>query len=126
MSKELQQWMRQAPFRARRELAGKVKEQADRLAEAIAAAAPVKSGKLRSSVKVRRTRNELKFYVTIGGTETAVSIRSGTSVVYDYARAVEYGTSKMPAKSFIYPTARRLEPEIQAALEQAVADTLLS
>lgn len=125
MSKELQQWMRTASFRARRDLAAKVKEQADNLAGAIAAAAPVRTGKLRSSVKVRRTRNQLKLYVTVGGNETTVDVRSGAATNYDYSLAVEYGTSKNGARPFIYPTARAMEGEINAALQRAVADTVL-
>lgn len=121
---ELQKWMFQATFKARRELAVKVKEQADKLAGAIRDAAPVKTGALRDSVKVRRTRNQLKFYVTVGGDETNVSVRDGTSVAFDYSRAVEYGTKNRPAHAFIYPTARAMEDEINEALQEAVADAL--
>lgn len=125
MSKELQQWLRQAPFKARRELAEKVKAQADRLADAIRNAAPVKTGALRNSIQVRRTRNQLKFYVTAGGDQTGKEVRAGSGVVVDYALHLEYGTSKMSAHPFFYPTARAMEGEIQAALEQAVAETIL-
>lgn len=125
MSKELQQWLRQAPFKAKRELAAKVKEQADRLADAIRNAAPVKTGALRNSIQVRRTRNELKFYVTAGGNDTSKEVRAGSGVGIDYALHLEYGTSKMRAHPFFYPTARMMEAEINAALEKAVAETIL-
>lgn len=124
MSKELQDWLRQAPFKMKRELAGKVKEQADKLASAVRAAAPVKTGALRDSVVVRRTRNELKFFVMAGGNTTTKSVRAGASVPYDYARAVEFGTQERPAHPFFYNTARALEPEIREALEEAVAEAI--
>jgi HK97 gp10 family phage protein len=124
VSKELQAWLRQAPFKMKRELAGKVKAQAEKLASAVRAAAPVESGALRDSIAVRRTRNELKFFVTGGGNLTTTDIRAGAGVSYDYARAVEFGTTKMPAHPFFYSTARALEPEIQQALEEAVAEAL--
>lgn len=125
MSKELQQWLKQAPFRARRELAEKIKAQAERLADAIRNAVPVKTGALRKSIQVRRTRNELKFYVTAGGDETGKEVRAGSGVATDYALHLEYGTTKMRAQPFFYPTARAMEGEIHAALEQAVAETIL-
>lgn len=122
MSKELQQWLRQAPFRMKRELAAKVKEQADKLADAMRAAAPVKTGKLRDSITVRRTRNALKFYVTAGGNATTTEIRAGAGVAFDYSRAVEFGTSERSAHPFFYTTARAMEAEIQQALQDAVGE----
>lgn len=121
---ELQDWLRQAPFKAKRELAEKIQAQADRLADAIRQAAPVKTGKLRDSIKVRRTRNELKFYVTAGGTETTTEVRKGSGISTDYVLHVEYGTSKMSPRPFFYPTARALEADIQQQLEKAVAEAL--
>ena len=44
--------------------------EADRLATAIKEAAPVDTGKLRDSVKVRRRRNDLDLEVTAGGDAT--------------------------------------------------------
>lgn len=124
MSQELQDWLRGASFRMKRDLAGKIKAQADRLAGAIKAAAPVRTGRLRDSIKVRRTRNDLKFYVTGGGFDTSLDVRKGSGVEYDYARALEFGTSKMPAQPFFYPTARALADDIRSEIEQAVAEAL--
>lgn len=145
MASELELWMKQAPFRMRKDLAKSIKAQADRLATAIKAEAPVRTGKLRDSIKVRRTRDDLTLYVTAGGDATASPLRRDTRysrdveiggapqtvtrggpgrVVYDYVRALEFGTRKMPPKPFFYPVVRRLEPEIREAIDQAVAEAL--
>ena len=121
---EFERAIGQLSFKLRRQIAEAIKAEADRLADAIKAAAPVKTGKLRDSVKVRRTRNELTLYVTAGGEDTTKEVRSGSGVEYDYALATEYGTSKENAKPFFYPTARELEPSIRENIEQAVSEAL--
>lgn len=121
---EFERQIGQLSFKMRRQIAEAIKAEADRLADAIKAAAPVKTGKLRDSVKVRRTRNELTLYVTAGGEETTKEVRSGSGVEYDYALATEYGTSKENAQPFFYPTARELEPSIRENIEQAVSEAL--
>jgi HK97 gp10 family phage protein len=146
---EFERAIGQLSFKLRRQIAEAIKAEADRLADAIKAAAPVKTGKLRDSVKVRRTRNELTLYVTAGGEETTrmygrdtdyasdvvIDGRSnkgiakrrkgeGRGVSFDYALATEYGTSKENAQPFFYPTARELEPSIRENIEQAVSEAL--
>mgnify|MGYP000255182256 CR=1 FL=1 len=121
---EFERAIGQLSFKLRRQIAEAIKAEADRLADAIKAAAPVKTGKLRDSVKVRRTRNELTLYVTAGGDDTTKEVRSGSGVEYDYALATEYGTSKENAQPFFYPTARELEPSIRENIEQAVSEAL--
>jgi HK97 gp10 family phage protein len=121
---EFERQIGQLSFKLRRQIAEAIKAEADRLADAIKAAAPVKTGKLRDSVKVRRTRNELTLYVTAGGDDTTKEVRSGSGVEYDYALATEYGTSKENAQPFFYPTARELEPSIRENIEQAVSEAL--
>jgi HK97 gp10 family phage protein len=143
MSDELQQWMRKADYKMKRELAGVVKEQADRLADAIRAVAPVKTGRLRDSIRVYRTRKELRFVVTAKATreyvrnvryEREVAVGSGDTqgiargstagVTYDYAVAVEFGNERAPAQPFFYNTARALEADIRAELEKAVGELI--
>lgn len=124
MSKELQDWLRSVPLRMKRDLAKKIKEQADLLAAAMRQKVPVKSGALRDSIAVRRTRDELKLYVTAGGDKTTREIRAGSGVNYDYARGVEFGTTKMPAEPFFYSTARSMEGDFRRALDSTVAETL--
>ena len=67
---EVQRYFGGLSFNFRRELATKIKEEADGLADAIKAEAPVLTGTLRDSVKVRRKRNELDLEITAGGDST--------------------------------------------------------
>lgn len=144
---EVQRYLGDLSFKLKRELAGKIKEQADDLASAIKAAAPVNTGALRDSVKVRRKRNELDLEVTAGGDATTrfydrstgyerevvidgranegiAKQEGGAGVSYDYSRALEYGTVNEPAQPFFFNTAREMLPEIQQNIEDAVADVL--
>lgn len=121
---EVQSYLRGLSFKLRRELATKIKEEAGGLADAIKAEAPVDSGALRDSVKVRRKRNELDLEVTAGGDATTKEIRAGSGEPYDYALAVEYGTTARAAEPFFYNTARQRMPEIQENIQQAVEDVL--
>lgn len=144
---ELDRYLGDLPFKVKRELVAAIKQEADRLAEAIRAEAPVETGALRDSVKVRRTRNDLTLYVTAGGAATtkyydrstgyerAVVIdgrdnegiakqADGAGVSYDYALAVEYGTANEQAQPFFYPTARAMEDEIRENIEAAIEKAL--
>jgi HK97 gp10 family phage protein len=121
---EVQSYLSGLSFKLRRELATKIKEEADGLADAIKAEAPVLSGALRDSVKVRRKRNDLELEVTAGGDTTTKEIRTGSGEPYDYALAVEYGTAGRPAEPFFFNTARQRMPEIQENIQQAVEDVL--
>lgn len=120
---EVQGWFDGLSYKLKRELAAKIKEQADDLASAIKEAAPVKTGALRDSVKVRRKRNDLDLEVTAGGDTTTKEVRKGGGD-YDYALATEYGTVNETAQPFFYNTARELMPDIQQNIEDAVADVL--
>lgn len=121
---DVQSWFDGLSYKLKRELAGKLKEQADDLAAAIKAEAPVATGALRDSVKVRRRRGELELEVTAGGETTSKEIRKGSGEEFDYALALEYGTVNEPAQPFFYNTARELMPDIQDNIAQAVADVL--
>jgi HK97 gp10 family phage protein len=121
---DLQKYLGDLPVKLKRELVAAIKEQADGLADAIRAEAPVKTGALRDSVKVRRKRGDLDLEVTAGGDTTTKEIRAGSAENYDYALAAEYGTVNEPAQPFFYNTARERMPDIQEAIQQAVEDVL--
>jgi HK97 gp10 family phage protein len=121
---EVQSWFDGLSYKVKRQLAAAIKEQADGLAEAIKAAAPVRSGKLRDSVKVRRRKNELDLEVTAGGDDTIKELRQGAGVDYDYALATEYGTTKEAAEPFFYPTYHACEGDIRQAIEDAVDEAI--
>lgn len=112
------------PYKVKRQLAAAIKEQADGLAEAIKAAAPVRSGRLRDLVKVRRKKNDLDLEVTAGGDDTSKALGHGSGLDYDYALATEYGTTKGDAEPFFYPTFHAREDDIRQAIEDAANDVV--
>jgi len=93
---EVQSWFDGLSYKVKRQLAAAIKEQADGLAEAIKAAAPVRSGKLRDSVKVRRRKNELDLEITAGGDDTTKELRQGSGAAYDYALATDIDGQRRP------------------------------
>lgn len=144
---ELDRYLNGLSFKVKRELVTAIRQEADRLADAVKAAAPVKTGALRDSVRVRRTRNDLTLYVTAGGDATTrnydrstgyereviIDGRSnkgiakqadGAGVSYDYSLAVEYGATDHPAEPFFYPTVRAMEDSINANIQAAVERAL--
>lgn len=122
---ELQRYLGQLPFKMKRQLAGAIKTEADRLASAIKAAAPFKTGTLRESVKVRRKRNDLDLEVTAGGEATTKEVRNGSGdATYDYSLSAEFGSRNKPAQPFFYSTARAMQAEIRENIEAAVAEAL--
>ena len=92
-------------------------------ATAIKAAAPVRTGKLRDSVKIRRTKRDLTLEVTAGGDSTTHGER-GPHGEADYALFEEYGTRHSRAQPFFYPTARAMQADINANIAKAVSDVL--
>lgn len=120
---EFNRQISQLPFKLKRQLATAIAQEADRLATAIKAAAPVRTGALRDSVKVRRTKHDLTLEVTAGGDSTTHGER-GPHGVGDYALFQEYGTRKTPAQPFFYPTARAMQADINANIQKAVSDVL--
>jgi HK97 gp10 family phage protein len=119
----VQKYLGDLPFRVKRKLAETIKAEADRLADAIKSATPVKTGALRDSVKVRRKRNELDLEVTAGG-DTTIHGTSGPGGSADYGLFVEYGTTRTEARPFFYNTARAMMPQIRQNIEDAVAEAL--
>src|SRR5438045_3511012 len=87
MADALQSWFKDLPYKLQRELAGRIKEIADDLADDIRRVAPVKTGKLRASVRVRRGRKSLELYVTAGGPDTTTGLQRSSR----YQREVAVG-----------------------------------
>lgn len=121
-------------------------DQAASLAAQIKAAAPVgETGALRDSVRVIKGRRPLSYYVGAGGKTTtpgsdtfvgafrdalAKSPRGkaaglGKQGLFDYARAVEFGTADgRPAQPFFYPTYRRNKLPMRRYLAEECAKAL--
>lgn len=82
-------------------------ETAASLASAIAAAAPVRKGNLRRSVRVEKSRRG-GYVVKAGGPLTTREVGKGSGKPYDYALGTEFGTSTEAAEPFFYSTYRRV------------------
>jgi HK97 gp10 family phage protein len=123
---QLQDWFSGLSFKVKKRLARTIKDEADRLATAIKSKAPVKSGALRDSVKVRRRKSDVDLEVTAGGDTTIREIRGGSGINYDYARAVEFGTVNAPAEPFFYNTYREMAPEIRQNIDAAIEEAIKS
>lgn len=72
---------------------------------------PVESGALRNSITATVSRTET-------GVTAQVTCKKG------YGKYVEYGTSKMPARPFMYPAARAYEAKIKAQIAAAIRGVL--
>lgn len=145
--KEVNSWFKSLPGKLQRELARDLQRIAGELKEDIQAATPVgATGKLRESVRVRRGRKTLEYFVEGGGPTTTkayagrtsyqrqVDVGSGDTqgipkggkgnVAYDYALGVEFGNTRVPAQSFFYNTYRARQDDIREEIEEAVFDVL--
>ena len=96
-------------------------EQAQVLANAMKAAAPVGHDarhELRDSIRVEAGRRPLQAFVRAGGpTTTIISVQTGHP--YDYAIANEFGTQRMVAQPFFWPVYRLMKRRIRAAMSRA-------
>ncbi len=123
---DVQDWFSGLSFKVKKQLAQTIRDEADKLATAIKAAAPRKSGALQGSVQVRRKKNDVDLEVTAGGDATTKQVRAGSGISYDYARAVEFGSVKAPAEPFFFNTYRAMAPEIRQNIEDAIQKALNS
>lgn len=103
----------------RERLTAALLENGEKLATEIRAAAPDDAGALKQSVRVedQTKKKNPRVHVKAGGPLTT---HGGSHGSYDYANAVEFGTTKMPARPFFYPTYRRLKPEIRRDIANAL------
>lgn len=68
------------------------RQTADEMAATAKSFAPVKTGKLRDSIRVEDGPRPGSYYVKAGGPTTTKEVRGGSGVAYDYALGVEFGT----------------------------------
>jgi len=103
--------------------------QAKTLADAIQSVAPiyegppvagVEPGALKTSVNVRPdpSGKDTVVRVVAGG---YLTLRTKGGPAFDYARADEFGTQKMPAKPFFFPTYRLMKKKIIAQMKRRIA-----
>lgn len=101
---------------------GELDSQADTLVtmmKAVAKHGP--TGHLAGSIRKQPGGKPTVVRVMAGGAATTVG--SGGKK-YDYARAVEFGTTKMPAQPFFFPTFRLMRKRMRSAMRRKISKTI--
>jgi HK97 gp10 family phage protein len=96
---------------------------ADRLVEAMKSV--VKhgpTGNLANSIRKQPGKVPTVVRVMAGGAATTTT--SGARQPYDYARAVEFGTVKMPAEPFFFPTFRLMRKTLRSSMRRKITKTI--
>ena len=75
------------------------------------------TGDLRDSIRVEQGKRETRALVKAGG---AATTRHG----YDYANAQEFGTEKMSAQPFFWPSYRARRPKIRREIKAAAVKAI--
>lgn len=97
-------------------------KQATELAGLIESVAPVHEGHLKTSVRVVPGNVDTVVRVVAGG---YLTVRQGVSSrPYDYSRADEFGTQKMPAQPFFWPTYRLRSKKIKTAMKRKITASI--
>jgi HK97 gp10 family phage protein len=124
LSNELQQTVRQNAI-------DELNRQGNILKEAIAAVAPVyqgpatpgvQAGALKTSVNLVQGSKPTIVRIVAGGYLTVRQSVSGRP--FDYARADEFGTQKMQARPFFFPTYRLRKKKIIASMKRRIASQI--
>jgi len=114
--------MRKLPKAIQDDIAAEVNNQGNRLANVmrLAVAKGVDGrNELLESIRVEPGKQIAQVYVKAGGTLTTKEVRKGSGVEYDYANANEFGTQKMNAQPFFWPSYRLLKPSIRKSIKAA-------
>lgn len=96
--------------------------QADGLVQAIEAVAPVDEGGLKTSVRKVPGKKVTQVRIVAGGVLTTRP--SVSSTPFDYARADEFGTEKMPPKPFFFPTYRLKKKKMISAMKRKITASI--
>lgn len=112
------------PASVRSEAFGVLVSKVQQLANAIKQTAPEEDGALKASVRQTIDPSRLMVTVRAGGPSTTRPVRNGATVLYDYALGQEFGTEKMPANPFFWPTYRTFRKPIRAATKRAITKAI--
>ncbi|MET4197288.1 HK97 gp10 family phage protein [Bradyrhizobium sp. LA8.1] len=97
--------------------------QADNMVRVMISAAPHDTGNLEHSVrKVPDRTKDTTVRVAAGGRLTIR--KSVSSKPYDYARGDEFGTVKMTAKPFFFPTYRLLKKKMISTMKRRITASI--
>ncbi len=117
--KQFQDLMANLPKKVAEELQDAPFSEGERLADTMRKVVPQgidHRRELLESIRVEEGRKPLQVFVKAGGPLTTKEVRKGSGVSYDYALANEFGTQKMRAQPFFWPTYRLMKKRIRAAI----------
>lgn len=117
----------------RKAVRAQLEKEANDLAELIRRRVPKRTGALRDSIKVAPGDKPLSLKIKAGGPTTTKKVRKGVKDVdfakakvtggsrgeYDYARAVEFGTSEKQAQPFFWPSYRQRKRTVRRRMNAA-------
>jgi HK97 gp10 family phage protein len=113
------------PAKVKADIQGELEKQGETLVSVMKRAAPVKSGKLRDSVRMEKTKGrELSVSVKAGGPTTTHPVRKGATAQYDYSLATEWGTTETGSQPFFYPSYRLRKKPTVAAVKRKMDKSL--
>lgn len=117
--RQFQQLMQSLPKKVAQQLKDAPRSEGERLAKTMKSA--VSRGvdgrnELLESIRVEEGRRPLQVLVKAGGPLTTKEVRKGSGRAYDYALANEFGTEKMKAQPFFWPSYRLTKKRIRAGI----------
>lgn len=98
----------------------------EKMASTMRAAVPKDEGTLAASIKTASEPSRLRAAVFAGGKTTTRELRKGSGVEYDYARAVEFGTTEVARQPFFWPVYRLLRKSARASVKRAMRKAIKS
>lgn len=93
---------------------------AQKMGNGMKAAVPRDKGSLANSLTLDLDEPALRATIRAGGEATTVPVRNGATAKYDYALAQEFGTEKMAANPFFWPTYRLFRKSLRASVKRAM------
>lgn len=108
------------PVDARALIRKALEKSADELVDLQQRTVATDEGDLKRSIRKESGDHDLAVRVVAGGPLTTKPVQHGKSATYDYALAIEHGTSTRPAEPFFFPSYRLLKRRIKNRVARAV------
>ena len=81
-------------------------------------------GALKRSVRMQTKMSGMQITIRAGGRQTLSAQGAGRARRYDYSIGVEYGTKRIAAKPFFWPTYRARRDQVTDAIHNALRRSL--
>lgn len=110
---ELTRKLNAIPKATRTEVRKVLDKSAEEMVSLASALVPTDDGVLKGTIRTHEGKNELAVVVRAGGPATTVK-------GYDYAIAVEHGTSDTPERPFFWPAYRAIKKKAKSRATRAI------